>query len=189
MAGQRGFFDTDERLRWLSAAGDPLERLASVVDFELFRPELDAALGRERPRQGRPAALRRGADVPHPGAADALHAVRRPDRVPAARPALVHALRRAGAARRGPRRQDDLAVPRAAGPRRGVRAAVRAVRRGAGRARLPGHGRPDRRRHHRRGAPPAADAGREGRREGRRHRPRTGRRPAPGRSTATAAGR
>ena len=37
MAGQRGFFDTDERLRWLSAAGDPLERLASV-DFELFRP-------------------------------------------------------------------------------------------------------------------------------------------------------
>jgi hypothetical protein len=37
MAGQRGFFDTDERLEWLSAAGDPLERLAAVVDFELFR--------------------------------------------------------------------------------------------------------------------------------------------------------
>ena len=55
MAGQRGFFDTDERLRWLSAAGDPLERLASVVDFELFRPELDAALGRsDRARGGRP---------------------------------------------------------------------------------------------------------------------------------------
>jgi transposase, IS5 family len=45
MAGQGGFFDTDERLRRLSAAGDPLERLAAVVDFELFRPELDAALG------------------------------------------------------------------------------------------------------------------------------------------------
>jgi hypothetical protein len=45
MAGQRGFFDTDERLQWLSAAGDPLERLTAVVDFELFRPELDAALG------------------------------------------------------------------------------------------------------------------------------------------------
>jgi hypothetical protein len=42
-------FDTDERLRWLSAAGDPLERLAAVVDFELFRPELDAALGRSDP--------------------------------------------------------------------------------------------------------------------------------------------
>lgn len=55
MAGQRGFFDTDERLRWLSAAGDPLERLAAVVDFELFRPELDAALGRsDRARGGRP---------------------------------------------------------------------------------------------------------------------------------------
>ena len=55
MAGQRGFFDTDERLRWLSAAGDPLERLAAVVDFELFRPELDAALGRsDRAKGGRP---------------------------------------------------------------------------------------------------------------------------------------
>ena len=55
MADQRGFFDTDERLRWLSAAGDPLERLASVVDFELFRPELDAALGRsDRAKGGRP---------------------------------------------------------------------------------------------------------------------------------------
>jgi IS5 family transposase len=56
MAGQRGFFDTDERLQWLSAAGDPLERLAAVVDFELFRPELDAALGRgNRAKGGRPA--------------------------------------------------------------------------------------------------------------------------------------
>jgi transposase len=55
MAGQRGFFDTDERLQWLSAAGDPLERLAAVVDFELFRPELDAALGRsDRAKGGRP---------------------------------------------------------------------------------------------------------------------------------------
>ena len=39
MAYQPGFFDTDERLRALSAAGDPLERLRAVVDFELFRPE------------------------------------------------------------------------------------------------------------------------------------------------------
>ena len=55
MAGQRGFFDTDERLQWLSAAGDPLERLSTVVDFELFRPELDAALGRsDRAKGGRP---------------------------------------------------------------------------------------------------------------------------------------
>lgn len=55
MARQPGFFDTDERLRWLSEAGDPLERLASVIDFELFRPELDAALGRsDRAKGGRP---------------------------------------------------------------------------------------------------------------------------------------
>ena len=55
MARQPGFFDTDERLRWLSEAGDPLERLAAVVDFELFRPELAAALGRsDRARGGRP---------------------------------------------------------------------------------------------------------------------------------------
>jgi len=51
----RGFFYTDERLRWVSAAGDPLERLASVVDFELFRRELEAALGRsDHARGGRP---------------------------------------------------------------------------------------------------------------------------------------
>ena len=50
-----GLFDTDERLRWLSAAGDPLERLAAVVDFELFRPELDAAFGHsDRAKGGRP---------------------------------------------------------------------------------------------------------------------------------------
>jgi IS5 family transposase len=55
MARQPGFFDTDERLRWLSEAGDPLERLAAVVDFELFRPELEAALKRsDRAKGGRP---------------------------------------------------------------------------------------------------------------------------------------
>ena len=46
MSGQPGFFDGDERLKALSAAGDPLERLAKVVDFEVFRGELEAALSR-----------------------------------------------------------------------------------------------------------------------------------------------
>jgi hypothetical protein len=57
MTGQRGLlFDADERLKWLSAAGDLLQRLAAVVDFELFRPELDAALSRsDRAKGGRPA--------------------------------------------------------------------------------------------------------------------------------------
>jgi transposase len=55
MAGQRGFFDVDGRLSSLSAAGDPLERLASVVDFELFREDLERALRRsERAKGGRP---------------------------------------------------------------------------------------------------------------------------------------
>ena len=55
MADQPGFFDTDERLRGSSAAGDPLERLAAVVDFELFRPELEAALAAsDRAKGGRP---------------------------------------------------------------------------------------------------------------------------------------
>jgi transposase, IS5 family len=55
MAGQPGFFDLDERYASLSSAGDPLERLAMVVDFELFRAELEAALDRaDRARGGRP---------------------------------------------------------------------------------------------------------------------------------------
>ena len=55
MAGQPGFFDLDERYRALSAAGDALERLARVVDFELFRTQLETALDRsDRSRGGRP---------------------------------------------------------------------------------------------------------------------------------------
>jgi IS5 family transposase len=55
MAGQAGFFDAEERLRWLSASGDPLERLRAVVDFEAFRAELEAAPPRaDRSRGGRP---------------------------------------------------------------------------------------------------------------------------------------
>lgn len=55
MVGQPGFFDGDERLKALSAAGDPLERLAAVIDFEVFRGELEAALSRsDRARGGRP---------------------------------------------------------------------------------------------------------------------------------------
>ena len=55
MVRQPGFFDADERLAALSASGDPLERLRTVVDFELFRSELEAALDRaDRSRGGRP---------------------------------------------------------------------------------------------------------------------------------------
>jgi IS5 family transposase len=55
MAGQPGFFDGEDRLKALSAAGDPLERLARVVDFEVFRGDLEAALSRsDRSKGGRP---------------------------------------------------------------------------------------------------------------------------------------
>ncbi len=37
MSGQPGFFDLSDRYEALSAAGDPLERLSAVVDFEVFR--------------------------------------------------------------------------------------------------------------------------------------------------------
>ena len=55
MAGQPGFFDLSDRYEALSAAGDPLERLGSVVDFEVFRGPLIAALRRSvRGKGGRP---------------------------------------------------------------------------------------------------------------------------------------
>ena len=55
MADQRGFFDLDDRYRALSAAGDPLERLAAVVDFEVFRVDPETALARsDRAKGGRP---------------------------------------------------------------------------------------------------------------------------------------
>lgn len=50
-----GFFDIDDRLAALSAKGDDLERLVSVVDFELFRPQLELAVPRsDRSKGGRP---------------------------------------------------------------------------------------------------------------------------------------
>lgn len=53
--GQAGFWDVQERLCALSAQGEPLEKLAVTVDFELFRAELAAALGsRDRNKGGRP---------------------------------------------------------------------------------------------------------------------------------------
>ena len=55
MAGQPGFFDLSDRYEALSAAGDPLERLSAVVDFEVFRGPLVAALRRSvRGKGGRP---------------------------------------------------------------------------------------------------------------------------------------
>ncbi len=50
-----GLFDLDERLQRLSALGDQLELIASVVDFEVFRPDLEAALNySDGAKRGRP---------------------------------------------------------------------------------------------------------------------------------------
>ena len=56
MGRQPGFFDVEDRLRELSAKGDYLERIAALVDFERFRPELAAAVARAScAKSGRPA--------------------------------------------------------------------------------------------------------------------------------------
>jgi len=55
MRGQAGFFDVDERLKELSAKGDALERLNGIIDFELFRPDLEKAVPRsDGSKGGRP---------------------------------------------------------------------------------------------------------------------------------------
>jgi transposase, IS5 family len=56
MAGrQPGFFDVEDRLRELSAKGDDLERIAALVDFEQFRPDLERAVPRsDGTKGGRP---------------------------------------------------------------------------------------------------------------------------------------
>jgi IS5 family transposase len=55
MGRPAGFFDVEERLAGLSKKGDELERLAAVVEFELFRPELERAVPRaDRAKGGRP---------------------------------------------------------------------------------------------------------------------------------------
>jgi transposase, IS5 family len=52
---QPGFWSVEDRLRELSAQGDPLEKLLEIVDFELFRPVLDDTLGgTDKAKGGRP---------------------------------------------------------------------------------------------------------------------------------------
>ena len=56
MPKQPGFFDLEDRYAELSKAGDPLEKLGNVVNFEAFRYRLNKALKRSDGSQGgRPA--------------------------------------------------------------------------------------------------------------------------------------
>ena len=42
----------DERLQQLSAKGDDLKRIAALVDFEQFRPELERSVPRSKGSKG-----------------------------------------------------------------------------------------------------------------------------------------
>ena len=53
-----GFFDVDERLVELSAKGDDLKRMKALVDSEIFRSTLEAAVPRaDRWKGGRPRSI------------------------------------------------------------------------------------------------------------------------------------
>ena len=51
IAKQPGFRDVKDRLKEISANGDPLETLAGALDFERFRPILEQAAGSRRARR------------------------------------------------------------------------------------------------------------------------------------------
>ena len=50
--GQPGLFDLEQRYQRLSETGDPLVKLASLIDFEVFRTPLTAALRRSDGSKG-----------------------------------------------------------------------------------------------------------------------------------------
>src|ERR1700730_11745263 len=55
MRRQAGFFDVDDRWKRLSDLGDQLEAFEGAVEFEAFRPELNAGLPHfDRTQGGRP---------------------------------------------------------------------------------------------------------------------------------------
>jgi hypothetical protein len=133
MARQPGFFDLDERYAELSESGDPLERLTRVVDFEIFRVDLERALKRsERAKGGRPqmdAVMMFKILIIQAlwGVSDEQVEYQMRDRLSwtLCVPLRAHALSRAGRCGPGAGLLDRLAVPRGAGQERGDRALVR----------------------------------------------------------------
>jgi hypothetical protein len=49
---QAGFWDVEDRLPELSEQGDPPETLSATLDFEMFRPDPEAAFGPREPIKG-----------------------------------------------------------------------------------------------------------------------------------------
>jgi hypothetical protein len=103
MRGQRGFFDVDDRLKRLSDLGDQLEAFRAAVDFEMFRPDLDAALAYSDGAQG-------GRPPFDPVISGDEQSLGRTRRVLDQRSPVVHAFSRIWIIRSYPRRADDLAV-------------------------------------------------------------------------------
>jgi hypothetical protein len=52
MAAQPGFFDMERRYKKLEQTRDFLKRINAIVDWEAFRPTLDAALKRSDRKAG-----------------------------------------------------------------------------------------------------------------------------------------
>lgn len=101
MSHSPGLFDLDERYAARSRTGDALERLASVVDFEMFRAGPDASLLRSDRSKGRAPADGCGDDVQGACVAKPVRAGGRADRVSDRGPAEFHALSRSRPARAG----------------------------------------------------------------------------------------
>jgi hypothetical protein len=56
MRGQHGLWNLDERYHWLSAVGDPLEKLNAIISWPVFPKPLAKALKRsDGAKGGRPA--------------------------------------------------------------------------------------------------------------------------------------
>ena len=110
MRRQPGFWDVDERYARLSEAGDPLQKLNSVIPWELFRKPLAKALKRsDGAKGGRPpydAVLMFKILV-----LQALYNLSDDQAEFMIQDKFVHALSRAGAEREGAGCQDYLALP------------------------------------------------------------------------------
>ncbi len=171
MGRQPGFFDVEDRLKRLSDLGDQLEAFSAAVDFEMFRPTLDASLAySDGAKGGRPpldpvlmfkVLVIQAANNLSDERAEYLVNDR-----------LSFMLSRARARRPGSGRAHDLALPRAPDPGGGRREAghrgpVCPLRCGAPGGRLHRDVGPDRRRDPGRGAASAQHGCREGRDQGR----------------------
>ena len=109
------FWDAEDRLKEISAKGDPLETLAEAVDFKRFKPTLEKAAGRPPQPEGRPPLRSTGPEIQDAGASEPPRAVARSDREDGVRPAGLDALLRPRDVRQGSGREHAPGFPRGAG--------------------------------------------------------------------------